>query len=145
MPEEVHNKSETAVEETDLFVGHVFWQRIVVRHSSAWRPPTDVYEMEDRLVILIEIAGMKDSDFHIVLQDRRLLVSGVRRQIIEPQAVAYHQMEIARGEFRTDVYVPWKVLREQVVATYRDGLLRIELPKAKEQHVHHTINVSTGK
>lgn len=144
MSDEVSNKSKSAVQETDLFVGHTFWQRIVVRHSSVWRPPTDVYEQEDRLVILIEIAGMKDRDFRIVLQDRHLIVSGMRRQVIEPQAVAYHQMEIARGEFRTYVYLPWKVQREQAVATYRDGLLRIELPKTQEQHVH-TINISTGK
>ncbi len=113
----------------------------MVRHSSIWRPPTDVYETEGVLVVLIEIAGMRDADFNIVLQGRHLKVSGVRRQTVASETTAFHRMEIPRGEFRTTVYLPWNIQRDQVSASYRDGLLRIELPQANAQQIR-IINVS---
>jgi HSP20 family protein len=123
-------------------LAQVTWQRIVVRQSSVWRPPTDVYQADDRLIVIIEIAGMRDGDFQIVLQNRRLTVSGVRKHSIEHPNMAYHQLEIPRGDFRTEVYLPWNVQRDQVSATYRDGMLKIELPQAKAQQIH-IIDVST--
>ena len=118
------------------------WPRVVIRYTSVWRPPTDVYERSGKLIVLIEIAGMRDQDFQIVLQDTRLTVSGVRRNVQETGAVAYHQMEIPRGEFKTEVHVPWTIRREDVSAIYRDGLLRIELPKQEAQQIH-IVNVSS--
>jgi HSP20 family protein len=128
-------------EAPDPTPNRVVWERIIVQHSSVWRPPTDVYEVDGNLVVLIEIAGMRDGDLNIVLHDRYLMVRGVRRQMVKLENVAYHQMEIPRGEFRTQVYFPWDVQRDQVTATYRDGLLRIELPQAKTESIH-IINVS---
>ena len=108
---------------------------VVMRQSSAWRPPTDVFELEDRLVVMVEVAGMRDGEFNVVLQDRRLLVSGVRRRIVG-ERMAFHQMEVRYGEFRTAVALPWPVEREQVAATYKDGFLKVELPRAANQQVH---------
>lgn len=101
---------------------------IIVRQSSVWHPPTDIYKQQDRLVVLLEIAGMQEDDFEIVLQNRVLLVSGNRKHVMTAANVAYHQMEIQRGSFRLEIQIPWLVQREQVTATYRDGLLKIELP-----------------
>ncbi len=141
MTRKTYNK-DTPPGRRETVSGQVIWEQIVVRHSSVWRPPTDVYELEGQLIVLIEIAGMRDGDFHIVLQDQHLIVSGVRRQMAEPDSVAYYQMEIPRGEFRTEVHIPWNIQRDRVTAIYRDGLLRIELPQARVQQVH-IINVST--
>lgn len=113
----------------------------MVRHSSIWRPPTDVYEIEGKLVVLIEIAGMRDADFNIVLQGRHLVVSGVRHQTAASEPTAIHRMEIPRGEFRTTIHLPWNIQRDQVSASYRDGLLRVELSKANAQQIR-IINVS---
>ncbi len=112
------------------------WHQIVVRHSSVWHPPTDVYRTEDRLIVLIEIAGMREHDFQVVLQNRLLTVSGVRHHLGGLEDVAYHQMEIERGAFRTEIHLPWNVDRSQVNATYQDGLLRIELPRALSTAIH---------
>ena len=109
-------------------------QWVLVRHTTAWRPPTDVYETQGRLVVVVEIAGMRDGDFHIVLQGRRLLISGMRQR--EALAgCAYHQMEILHGEFRTEVELPWPVAQDQVTAVYQDGFLRVELPRAPQHKV----------
>ncbi|MBI5713270.1 MAG: hypothetical protein HZC38_07580 [Chloroflexi bacterium] len=44
---------------------------ISIRHVHLWRPPTDIYETETHLVVQMEIAGMRDGDVSILLQDRR--------------------------------------------------------------------------
>ncbi len=134
MAENVVMKTKAA-SESDEPLGQFTWRRVIVRQSTVWRPPTDVYELDDRLVILVEIAGMREGDFRIALQDRHLIISGVRKQLVEGANLACHQMEVQRGEFRTDVYLPWPVRREEVTAVYRDGLLRIELPQARRQYI----------
>ncbi len=131
-------------DDPDHSLAQVVWERIVVRQSSVWRPPTDVYQADNRLIVIIEVAGMRDGDFQIVLQNRRLIVSGVRKQVVEGIQLAYHQLEIPRGEFRTEVSLPWNVQHDQVSATYRDGLLRIELPQSQAQQIH-IINVSADQ
>ena len=109
-------------------------QWVLVRHAAAWRPPTDVYAAQGRLVVVVEIAGMRDQDFHIVLQGQRLLISGARPHETLADC-AYHQMEILHGEFRTEVELPWPVAQDQVTAVYQDGFLRVELPHAPQHKV----------
>ena len=109
-------------------------QWVLVRHAAAWRPPTDVYEAQGRLVVIVEIAGMRDKDIRIMLQGRRLLVSGARQREALADC-AYHQMEILHGEFHCEVELPWPVAQDQVTAVYQDGFLRIELPRAPQHKV----------
>lgn len=102
-------------------------------HSHAWRPPTDVYETEDTLVVRVEIGGMREEDFTVVLDGRYLLVRGMRSDISERRA--YHQMEIYFGDFSTEMELPYEVAAEKVEAQYQNGLLRITLPKAHPQRI----------
>lgn len=105
-------------------------QYLVVKHSHVWRPPTDVMEEENRLVVLVEVAGMRRGEFHVALDSQRLIISGARPRPIETPT-AYHQLEVRYGEFRTEVSLPWPIDDEQITAEYEDGFLRIELPRAR--------------
>jgi HSP20 family protein len=108
---------------------------VLAQQSNLWRPPTDVFELEDKLVVMVEIAGMRDGEFNVVLQDRRLIISGTRRRLGQNH-LAFHQMEVHYGEFRTGVSLPYPIAREDVHATYKDGFLRVELPRAANQQIH---------
>lgn len=99
----------------------------LVNRPHVWRPPTDLYETEQQIVIRIEIAGVKESDFQIILRNRRLLVTGMRSDVSERRA--YHQMEIPFGEFAVEIEIPFAIQDEQIVPNYQDGFLRIVLPK----------------
>jgi len=44
-------------------------------------------------------------------------------------------MEIRYGDFRTEVYIPWAIIEDEIEATYEDGFLKVILPKAKAQKV----------
>jgi HSP20 family protein len=107
---------------------------VVVRHTHVWRPPTDVVETDEDVIVRVEVAGMKESDFNISLSERLLAITGVR---YDPRAkVAYHQMEIRYGEFRTEIYLHWQVEQDKITANYADGFLHVTLPKVAVRRVH---------
>jgi HSP20 family molecular chaperone IbpA len=56
--------------------------------------------------------------------------------------VAYHQLEIRYGEFRTEVYLHWAVEHDGIVATYSDGFLQVVLPKIHSRRVR--VGEATG-
>ncbi len=111
----------------------------IASRSPVWRPPTDVYELEDALVVRVEIAGMREEDFSISLEDRTLSVRGLRSDL--PERRAYHQMEIPFGEFISEVELPVPVKADGIEAVYRDGFLRILLPKVRP----HSVKVEEEK
>jgi HSP20 family protein len=118
-------KSSTNLLETRREILHaVSWQ---VR-SSAWSPPTDVYETEEDYVVRVEIAGMREDDFEVQLENDTLLISGSRPDLTERRA--YQQMEIRFGKFSTALTLPGSVNIEQARADYKDGFLIVVLPKA---------------
>jgi len=114
-----------------LFSGTVNW-RLSVR-PQAWRPPTDIYETEERFVVRVEIAGMKENQFSITVNNNTLAINGVRDDV--PERRAFHQMEIHFGEFGIEVEFPIQVDVERVEAEYSDGFLRVTLPKAQPKNV----------
>jgi len=103
------------------------------RQPKIWRPPTDVYETDDCVVVKVEIAGMDQSDFSISLDANRLVISGVRH---DPAAkLGYQQMEILYGHFETEVHLPRAIDDDRIEATYDNGFLSVRLPKAQPRHV----------
>ena len=104
--------------------------------QKAWRPPTDVYETEENVIVKAEVAGMSEEDFTISLSNRSLQISGVRR---DPDCkLAYQQLEIPYGHFYTEVFLPYAVAYDEIHATYESGFLTVVLPKAQVHQVHIT-------
>lgn len=103
------------------------------RRSHLWRPPTDVFENEDAFVVKVEVAGMKRSDFSISFDRRLLTIQGVRADAGGMKA--YHQMEIAYGEFICEVEVSVPIDSGGIEAVYTDGFLRVTLPKLKPKDI----------
>ncbi len=106
--------------------------RITLR-SPAWRPPTDVFETENAIVVRVEIAGMREEDISVELNGRNLTVRGSRQDV--PERRAFHQMEIIFGEFAIELELPNYIQADQTQATYSDGFLRIHLPKARPRQI----------
>ncbi len=120
-------------------------RRVIQRYMVWWPnstfvPPTDVLELSDRFVVRVEIAGMRAADINVSLIGRELSISGSRERPAIG-ATAYHQVEIGCGDFRVDVQLPQPVSQNSVSASYRDGLLVVELSKAADgQHVIIPVN-----
>ncbi len=107
------------------------WRMISRPH--AWRPPTDVYETENAIIIRVEVAGMREIDFSISLVGRNLTIRGIRQDTSERRA--YHQMEIPFGEFSTEFELPHMINSNKVDAVYRDGFLLITLPITQPKRI----------
>jgi HSP20 family protein len=97
-----------------------------IRSNRPFNPPVDVIELSDRLLVIVEVAGMTASDFNIALNNRRLTVAGLRERPPLPHT-AYHQVEIGYGEFHIELTLPWPADRSTVSAVYKHGFLQIEL------------------
>ena len=87
-----------------------------------------MYETEEKYVIKVEIAGMRDEDFEVAFENNILMISGYRSDLNERRA--YHQMEIRFGRFEIAVEIPVTVDMEKATAEYKDGFLTIVLPKS---------------
>lgn len=109
----------------------VGWQ-VQVR-AGIWSPPTDVYETQLAYVVRVEIAGMREDDFEITIEDKFLTISGNRPDV--PERRAYQQMEIRFGKFETVVGLPGPVDLEAARADYTEGFLTVILPKAKPNQI----------
>ncbi len=119
--------------DSDIRLSPVHAQRAV-----QFQPAIDMYETATDLVVEMELAGIVPERLSITLSadDRVLSVTGERR---EPQADqrertrCYH-LEIFFGQFERQIVLPSNVMfdRENITAHYRDGFLRIALPKRAE-------------
>lgn len=110
------------------------WESFGVVPSSStviWRPPTDVYETPEELVVLLEIAGVAEEDMAVTLFSDLLVIEGTREQPPASGIHACHRLGIKYGAFRSEVYLPVAVDHDHVRAEYQNGLLRITLKKLR--------------
>ena len=104
----------------------------LMRSRRIWRPPTDVYETDENIVVKVELAGMQVDDFAISFADRRLVVAGNRP---DPEGKRiYQNMEIRYGPFCTEVRVGLALDQSAITATYEGGFLYVMLPKETKEH-----------
>jgi len=123
MPTIVRKSGSVLVDLRREIVQAVSWQV----HAGIWSPPTDFYETEDALIVRVEIAGMREEDFDVILEKDTLFISGSRPDLAERRA--YHQMEIRFGKFTTAVALPVTVNVDEARAEYKDGFLTVTIPK----------------
>ncbi len=114
------------------YTGLMNWR--MTNHPNVWRPPTDVYEIEDKIVVIVEIAGMNEEEFSITLDQNILSISGVRPDTLERKS--FHQMEIYFGEFYTEVEFTNPIDTNHCMAEYSQGFLQVTLPKLTPKKIN---------
>jgi HSP20 family protein len=100
-----------------------------VRELEIWYPPADVYETATAWIIKVELAGMRNAEIAITIEDHCLRIQGQRPEQRDEHVRYYHQMGINYGAFVVEVFLARPVNYDQVTARYDDGLLFVELPK----------------
>jgi len=94
-----------------------------------WSPAVDIYETADSFVLVAELPGMDQDDIHLELAEELLVLRGERPLHTGDPAVSYHRVERPNGLFQRAFRLPAGVASESVTAAYRDGVLRVSLPK----------------
>jgi HSP20 family protein len=95
-----------------------------------WRPPVDYCETGGELSVKIEIAGMTEDQFEILVYQDVLVIQGERPWRSSGAEARFHLAEIRYGPFRFELPIPGGVDRERVTARYEQGVLTVHLPKA---------------
>src|SRR3954464_160243 len=117
--------------EMDELFGDVFGaaRGRVGRNHGGFSPAVDVYYTDDppRAVVHAELAGIDIDEIGLEIEGRELVISGNRRPA-EAEGRVYQQLEIDFGPFRRTIPLGADVVAEQAKATYRDGILTVELP-----------------
>lgn len=103
----------------------------------------ELFEDADRLVARLEVPGMEKEDLHIDVLGDVLVVSGEKRFQREGKEGRWRLMQCAYGRFRREIRLPVPVAVDRAQATYRNGVLRVELPKeARDAPRRRTIEVA---
>jgi HSP20 family protein len=116
-----------------LFTGNVgrsFEDEGIARGS--WSPSVDIYENKDQLVLEAELPGMKREDFDLSVENNVITLRGERHFEKRDEADNYHRVERAYGSFTRSFTLPNTVSGEGASADYRNGVLRVTLPKREE-------------
>lgn len=92
----------------------------------------DVFDDADKVIVRIEAPGMRREDFNVELNGDVLTVSGEKRVDREATEGRWRVVQCAYGSFRRNVALPVAVKADKTKASYRNGVLRIELPKSAE-------------
>ena len=99
---------------------------------GGWTPALDMYEDKDNVFVKLEVPGMKKEDIDISLHDGMLSVTGERKEEKEERKGESFRSERYFGRFHRTVTLPTQVNGDKVKATYKDGILTVELPKSEE-------------
>lgn len=94
-------------------------------------PKIDVVERGDELRITAELPGVDEKDVEISLSDDVLTIRGTKRTETESEEAGVYRMERSYGRFERSIPLPDEIDAERVVATFRRGVLEIELPRSE--------------
>ncbi len=116
--------------EMDELFGDVFDRTgFTARRRGGFSPAVDLFYEGDppRAVVHAELAGIDPTEIVLEVEGRDLVIAGHRRPA-DAEGRVYQQLEIDFGPFRRVIPLGVDVAAEDARATYRDGILRVELP-----------------
>jgi len=106
---------------------------ILFSPENLLRPLADVYETEREIVVKLEIAGVKEGEIDISLEDDILIIRGIREEMLsQREKRCYYKIEINYGPFQREIRLPAPVLGEEMKVSYEAGMLEIRLAKVPE-------------
>jgi len=98
-----------------------------------WQPAIDVYETDSEVVVLVELAGVKEDEIEVIVHNGVLTIRGDRKDIKQGIKRTYSRVEILWGVFERAVLLPANVNIEETKAFYGAGILEVVLPKSGRQ------------
>lgn len=109
--------------------------------APTFSPNVDIAETEKAFEIQFHVPGIRKEDIKIEINDDRLTVSGERKFENEKKEKNFHSVESYYGTFNRSFYLPDSVKADKVDASYKDGILTIEVPKDEKKELKRTISI----
>ncbi|MDD2276550.1 MAG: Hsp20/alpha crystallin family protein [Smithellaceae bacterium] len=102
-----------------------------IRNVKTFVPRVDIYENKDSLFLLADMPGVDENTVDIELEKNVLTITGrVENGHVKDAAMMYSEYEI--GDYERVFTLSDRIDRDKIVATVKNGVLRLELPKAEE-------------
>jgi HSP20 family protein len=118
------------------------WRAEEPAATTSWSPSVDIFETEGEIVVKAELPGMDRKDIALHLENNVLSLRGERRFVKETKEENYHRIERSYGNFSRSFSIPATVDEEKIRADYKDGVLKIILPK-KDQAKPKQIKIAS--
>lgn len=99
---------------------------------ATWTPRCDIFETDSEVVIKAELPGVKKEDVKVNIENNMLTIQGERKLEEETKQDDYHRIERSYGQFMRSFMLPASVDMSKISAEFKDGVLRVSLPKLEE-------------
>lgn len=105
----------------------------VISNRVGSMPAVNIKENEKNYTLELAVPGMDKKDLKIDINDDVLVISSESKKEEEEEKDGYKRKEFSYSSFCRSFYIPENVNREKIGASYKDGILSIELPKMEEE------------
>ncbi len=99
---------------------------------ATWAPAVDIVEDKDEFLVTADLPGLTKKDININIKDNMLTISGERQSEIKDEKKNYCRTERSYGAFKRSFQLTDKVVADKISATFKDGVLTVNIPKAEE-------------
>ncbi len=99
---------------------------------GVWSPPVDIFERGNEIILKVDLPEVTQDEIDIKVEGNTLTIQGERRFIKDASEENYIQIERPYGTFRRVFNLPRMIDQEGIKASYKDGVLRIVLPRKQE-------------
>jgi len=107
------------------------------REIRGWNPSVDLCETTDAFILEADLPGVKAADIKVEVQNGDLVLQGWRSLEKSHTDGKFHTMERSSGHFMRRMKLPETVEKDAIQAEFKDGVLRVTLPKIKREGDSH--------
>lgn len=105
---------------------------LMVESERDWSPRLDVSETEKEIEVIADLPGLEKKDIEISLDNDVLVIKGERKEEYKETDKHVHRMERRYGAFCRALRLPVEVKSDKIEASFKNGELKITLPKSEE-------------
>lgn len=113
-----------------------------IRDRTCYLPQADIYETEDNYFLVMDMPGVNEKSIDITLEKNTLTINGFT-DVEAPEGYSLARAEYRIGDYERSFRLTDQIDRENIEASYENGVLRLMLPKAEEAKARK-IAVKTG-
>ena len=100
--------------------------------EPVWEPKIDVVDTENSIDISAELPGMKSEDVDVSFSEGLLTIKGEKKEEKEEKKKGYYVSERTYGSIQRSIHLPREVNTDKIEANFKDGVLKISVPKTEE-------------
>lgn len=140
---DLHREMNRLFDEFSRSVG--FSSSAAAQPSGILRPQIDIEEKDDRYIITADLPGVSNEDVTVEVRGETLRISGEKQNETEETGRNYHRIERSYGSFLRVLNLPEDVEVDGIEATFRNGVMTVDIPRKTDEQSSRKIDVKTGE